>query len=455
MKDDVNELRRLAEFVSTLRYEDLSPKTRDLAKLAILNIIGGIIVADHPTLNPGRASLLRYAEGWGASPRATIIASKLKTAPELAALVNSGSAMMAHGDDWSWPAKTHLSSVVFPAALALTESEGLGGKDLITAYVAGWEVAARVGEAIRWSGRKIPFTSPVHSLATAGVTANLRRLPLDAALSALSIGCDMGTGLLAQGPYQHVVLRTPLGGCLGIYAGGIAEQGIEARPDILATFCQIYGEFDGSRIIDGLGERTLFEETGFLPKLFHFSTGIYPTIVGIQRYLAGTPIQTDGIGEISCEASPALRTVYGAPPAGPRETTHFSLRLAIGLALTDSQVRYADVAQVPNENPDVTRLAERVTLAPSKTHEDIVNLGVEAEVTRTIVTMRDGSTHEIDSVPYAPVTDPTADRERVEHVFMARVSSCWDHARASDLRDEIYRLDEIEDIEHLTRHLAN
>lgn len=454
MKDDVNELRRLAEFVSTLRYDDLSPRTRELAKLAILNIVGGIIVSDHPTLNPGRTSLLRYAERWGASPRSTVIASNLKTAPELAALVTSGSAMMAHGDDWSWPAKTHLSSVVFPAALALTESEGLGGKDLITAYVAGWEVAARVGEAIRWSGRKIPFTSPVHSLATAGVTANLRRLPLDQALSALSISCDMGTGLLAQGPFQHVVLRTPLGGCLGLYAGGIAEQGIEARPDILATFCQIYGEYDGSRIVDGLGERTLFEETGFLPKLFHFSTGIYPTIVGIQRYLTESPIAIDGIANITCEASPALRTVYGAPPTGPRETTHFSLRLAISLALTGSHFRYADVAQVPNANPEVTRLAERVSLAPSKTHEDIVNLGVEAEVTRTIVTMRDGSTHEIDSIPYAPVTDPDADRRRVEEVFMRRVSSCWNDSRATNLRDEIYRLDEIEDIDHLTRHLA-
>ena len=454
MKDDVNELRRLAEFVSTLRYEDLSPKTRDLAKLAILNIIGGIIVSDHPTLNPGRASLLRYAEGWGASPRATIIASKLKTAPELAALVTSGSAMMAHGDDWSWPAKTHLSSLVFPAALALTESEGLGGKDLITAFVAGWEVAARVGQAIRWSGRKIPFTSPVHSLATAGVTANLRRLPLDATMSALSIGCDMGTGLFAQVPYQHVVLRTPLGGFLGLYAGGIAEQGIEARPDILAAFCQIYGEYDGSRIVDGLGERFVFEETGFLPKLFHFSTSVYPTIVGIQQYVATKPIATQKIKAIVCEASPAVLTVYSAPPAGPRETTHFSLRLAIGLSLTGSQFRYADVAQVPNENPEVTRLAECVTLVPSKTHEDMVNLGVDAEVTRTIVTMRDGSTHEIDSVPYAPITDPDADRQRVEDVFMGRVSSCWDRARATALRDEIYRLDEIDHIGDLTRRLA-
>ena len=84
----------------------------------------------------------------------------------------------------------------------------------------------------------------------------------------------------------------------------------------------------------------------------------------------------------------------------------------------------------------------------------MVNLGVESEVTRTIVTMRDGSTREIDSIPYAPVTDPDADRQRVEEVFMERVSSRWNDARATTLRDEIYRLDDIEDIGHLIRHLA-
>ncbi len=454
MTNDVNELQRLAEFVSTLRYEDLSHNATELAKLAMLNIVGGILVSNHPTLNPGRTSLLGYAKRWEAAPRSTIIAANLKTAPELAALVNSGSAMMAHGDDWSWPAKSHLSSVIFPAALALAESEGKSGKDLISAYVAGWEIAARVGEAIRWSGRKIPFTSPVHSLATAGVTANIRRLPTVVAVSALSIACDMGTGLLAQGPYQHVVLRTPLGGFLGLYSSGIAEEGIEARPDILATFCQIYGEYDGSKVVDGLGERILFEETGFLPKLFHFSTGIYPTIVGIQKSQADGPLQAGEIVKIKCEASPALRTVYGARPSGPRETTHFSLRLAIGLALTGSAFRYEDVATVPNTNAEITRLAELVELVPSKTHEDIVNLGVEAEVTRTIVALKDGTTREIDSVPYPPVLDPIADRERVEHVFMGRVSACWNDARARTLRDEILRLDQMKNVSELTRLLV-
>ena len=113
----------------TLRYEDLSHNATELAKLAMLNIVGGILVSNHPTLNPGRTSLLRYAKRWEAAPRSTIIAASLKTAPELAALVNSGSAMMAHGDDWSWPAKSHLSSVIFPAALALAESEGKSGKE--------------------------------------------------------------------------------------------------------------------------------------------------------------------------------------------------------------------------------------------------------------------------------------------------------------------------------------
>ena len=106
-----------------------------------------------------------------------------------------------------------------------------------------------------------------------------------------------------------------------------------------------------------------------------------------------------------------------------------------------------------NADPEVTRLAELVSLEPSKTVEDIVNLGVEAEVTRTIITLRDGTVREIESIPYPPITDPPADRERVEEVFMGRVSACWNAARAAELRDQIYRLDELVNVGDLTAKL--
>lgn len=453
--NNATELALLGEFASRLRFADLPHRTVGIAKLAILNILGGIIVSDHATLNPGRASLMRYARRVGAAPRSSIIGTREKTSPELAALVTGGSAMMAHGDDWSWPARTHLSSVVFPATLAVAEAEGRSGQDLITAFVAGWEVAVRIGSAIKpVPDRKSPFTSPVHGLATSAVTSNLMQLDAASAASALSIATDMGTGLLAQAPMQHVVLRTPLGGSLGVYAAGIAGEGISGRLDVLQTFCTIYGDYDPEPVTSGLGKRFLFEESGFLPKVFHFSTGIYPTICGIQQRQSAGRVAPADIVAIDCEASPAIRTVYGAAPGESREMTHFSLRLGIALALCGSGFRYEDVATLPNPDPEVRRLSELVRLVPAPGLEGQLNLGASAEETVTRLTLRDGNRVVINSVPYPPVLDSAADAMRVEELFMRRVSARWGEERAARIRGAVSRLGEGKSLQELIEALT-
>ena len=160
----------------------------------------------------------------------------------------------------------------------------------------------------------------MHGLATAAVTSNLMRLDAATAASALSIATDMGTGLLAQAPMQHVVLRTPLGGSLGVYAAGIAREGIAGRLDVLPTFCGIYGDYDPQALLKGLGKAFQFEESGFLPKVFHFSTGIYPTICGIQNRQAARKVAPADIVAIECEASPAAQP--GCRCAAPGRTGH-------------------------------------------------------------------------------------------------------------------------------------
>jgi 2-methylcitrate dehydratase PrpD len=454
-RHDSSELHALGGFVSQLRYEGLPAGTVGLAKLAILNILGGIVVSDHPTLNPGRAALLRYARKTGGAPRASIVGTLERTSAELAALVTSGSAMMAHGDDWSWPARTHLSSVVFPATLAMAEAEGRSGRDLIAGFVAGWEVAVRVGAAIvPVPDRKSPFTSPVHGLATSAVAANLMRLDATTAACALSIATDMGTGNLAQAPKQHVVLRTPLGGSLGIYAAGIAAEGIEGRLDVLPSFCGIYGDYDPRPLREGLGREFRFEQSGFLPKVFHFSTGIYPTIYGIQRHQNARRIEPGEITEIRCEASPAIRTVYGAAPAESREMTHFSLRLGIALALCGSEFRYEEVATLPNPDPQVRRLAELVELVPAPGLESELNLGASAEATVTRLRLRDGSGIVIASDPYPPVLDAQRDAARIEALFMRRVAPRWGDARAAAIRNAVDNLDRSPTLDALVASLT-
>lgn len=437
-----SELEALGHFAASLRLQDVPQSTIALAKLAMLNIIGGIVVADHPALNPGRQSLLRYVRKQGAAPRARILGTGERTSPELASLVTSGSAMMAHGDDWSWPARTHLSAVVFPAALAMAEAHACSGAQLLGAFIAGTEVGVRIGSAILpVSGRKIPFTSPVHALATAASAASILQLDAARAALALSVATDMGTGLIAQAPRQHVVLRTPLGGSLGLYAAGVAAEGIEGRLDVLPTFCSIYGDYQAHQLLQGLGQDFLFGQHGFLPKRFHFSTGLYPTIHGIAVGLAREPIEVEQITAIDCRCSPALRQVYGAAPDHSREMTHFSLRLGIALALTGSAFRYEDVATLPHPDAQVRRLSQLVQLSAHPELEDQVNLGRAAEPTQLIVRMRSGALRTFNSLEYPAVQHPEQDRQRVHDLFLQRTLPRLGPVRARQVIEAIDGLD--------------
>jgi len=437
-----SELEALGHFSASLRLTDVPQPTVALAKLAMLNIIGGILVSDHPVLNPGRQSLLRYVQRQGAAPRARILGTRERTSPELASLVTSGSAMMAHGDDWSWPARTHLSAVVFPATLAMAEAHCSSGAELLCAFIAGTEVGVRIGSAILpVSGRKIPFTSPVHALATAASAASIMQLDASRAALGLSIATDMGTGLIAQAPRQHVVLRTPLGGSLGLYAAGVAAEGIEGRLDVLPTFCSIYGDYHAQQLLQGLGQDFLFGQHGFLPKRFHFSTGLYPTIHGIERGLAREPIDVDQITAIECRCSPALRQVYGAAPDHSREMTHFSLRLGIALALTGSAFRYEDVATLPHADESVRRLSQLVQLTAHPELQDQVNLGRAAEPTQLLVHMRSGALRQFDSHEYPAVQHPEQDRQRVLDLFLQRALPRLGALRAQQVIEAIDGID--------------
>jgi 2-methylcitrate dehydratase PrpD len=271
---------------------------------------------------------------------------------------------------------------------------------------------------------------------------------------ALSIASDMGTGLLAQAPRQHVVLRTPLGGSLGLYAAGLAAEGIEGRLDVLPAFCEIYGRYEPSLLLDGLGERFIFGECGFLPKLFHFSTGIYPTLHGIQAHRRNATYLSQNIVGIECLSSPALRQVYGAAPDLSREMTHFSLKLAIALALTGSGFLYEDVATLPHPDPEVRRLSALVELTAHPDLHEHVNLSAAAEQTVTELRLRDGGVIRIDSVPYPAVTDPARDEGRVKALFMRRLGPRWGDSRAQAIIEAVEGLDQDSGLEKLLHALS-
>jgi len=137
---------KLAEFASNLKYEDLSKDNVEMTKMCILDYIGVSIGGSEK-----ETSKIWYEtmKNFGSGDEATLWMKGFpKTSYLNAACVNGAYGHVLDMDDLHNTSIIHLAVVTVPTAIAVGERLGKSGKDIITSIVAGYDVAARIGETI-------------------------------------------------------------------------------------------------------------------------------------------------------------------------------------------------------------------------------------------------------------------------------------------------------------------
>lgn len=179
---------QLADFAAGLRYEDIPQHIRELARYHILDVIGTALAATHfDFAKHALSGLLGIAEGGSNS----VIGMGVKLPLRDAVLLNG---ILAHGldyDDTHPEAIVHPTCSTFPCALGLAEHIDATGKELLTAYILGVDVATRVGVAARGHFHSSGF----HTTGLAG-----------------HFGCVMAAGKLFNLAPQKLVMAQGLAG---------------------------------------------------------------------------------------------------------------------------------------------------------------------------------------------------------------------------------------------------
>src|SRR5438067_1030493 len=147
----------VGDFILSTRYGDIPSNVIDLAKKSILDGIGLALcgsVADSGAIVRKYLSSERLTRA--GSDAAVVIGSSLRVPPRFAAFANG---IGIHADDYDdtqlavaadrvYGLLTHPTAPVLPAALAIAESRGMSGQDLLLAYHIGVEVETKIAEAI-------------------------------------------------------------------------------------------------------------------------------------------------------------------------------------------------------------------------------------------------------------------------------------------------------------------
>lgn len=165
-----------------------------MAKEAMLDCLGCILLGAAQPVGKIISEYVREAE---AKPVATVIGKGFKTSSPLAALANGTMVRAEDYDDANVVMFGHPSVPLFPAILAIGEQYGASGKEIIEAYIVGFEVEAKPGLGVNPShyDKGWHVTSTLGALGAAAASAKLSKLSGQQIRMALAIAASQASGL--------------------------------------------------------------------------------------------------------------------------------------------------------------------------------------------------------------------------------------------------------------------
>jgi 2-methylcitrate dehydratase PrpD len=248
----------LARYASDLRYEQLPDAVVEKAKVCILDLLG---VAAGGLRSENARVALRTARRLAAPGGSTVWMTGERMRAVDAVLPNSVAAHCILQDDWLQVSHSHIGAAVVPTALAMAEETGRGGRELITAVVAGYDVEDRAGSLSVPAFTRGFRASAVYSYFGAAAVA-ARMLALDAERFAHALGC---AGSLCGGVLQpwndgsmEWSFQEAFGSRAGIVAAMLAGDGLVGSRTIFEGSHGVNRSFSGTND----GERAALDRLG-------------------------------------------------------------------------------------------------------------------------------------------------------------------------------------------------
>ena len=219
--------RRLAEFVASTPSRDIEPAAREQARRAILDTLGVMLAGSREDAARITAEMVREQ---GGSAESTVVGHSFRAAAGEAALVNGTSAHTLDFDDVNMNMRGHPSVPLLPAVLALGEKLGSSGREVIDAFVLGFEVECRLGKVIGGEHYALGWhaTSTLGTLGAGAACARLLRLDADQTQTALGIAASLASGVRQNFGTMTKPLHAGWAARNGVIAVTLSERGLTA-----------------------------------------------------------------------------------------------------------------------------------------------------------------------------------------------------------------------------------
>ena len=433
--------RALADQARALQIDDIPEAVRIWTRQCVLDYIGcGIAGASDELVGILLAEMMEQ----GGTEAASILGHSARLPVTSAAIVNGAAAHALDFDDVNIALPGHPSVAILPALLALAQQRGSTGAEVLTAFVAGYELQCRIGQTIapgHYDVMGFHATATVGSFGAAAACAHLLGLEVDQFATALGIAGTQSAGLKSMFGTMCKPLHAGKAAYHGLVAAKLAARGFTSRADVIECaqgFARTHSpDFNPNRAFD-----TPPGGWWIGNNLFKYHASCYMTHAAIEaarklRERHGfSPDQVDRVDVRIDEASDRICNIP-APRTGLE--AKFSLRLttAMGLAGVDTSC-LSSYSEAVAADPMLIGLRDKVKL---DFRGDLSSTFTEIDVS-----LQDGSKFTAQHDAGIPAADVFQQGKRLEAKFTALVEPVLDTGRTGRLIAEIGRLDLLPDV---------
>src|SRR5882672_1459859 len=329
-KPDVTQ--SLAHLVVTTRWDDIPQPVRHQAKRSFMNFFAVALAGCHT--DPVEIAL-RSLSGFSGGRQATVVGRGERIDVLSAAFLNAAGANVFDFCDTHVRTVIHPTAPVAPALLALAEMRRVSGPDLLTAFVLGQEVQARIALAISPThyDRGWHITSTCGVFGAAAGSGKLLALDESQMVSALGIAATQSAGLCEclGTPAKSVSVGNAARN--GLWSALLAEKGFDGPPEPLAGVQGFYkalsGPTDLALVTDGLGESWEVMRTSYKPYPCGFV--IHPVLDCVLDWRRDNPRAV--VEKVVVRGNPLLQLRTDRPHISTGRESQVSVQHAVAAAL--------------------------------------------------------------------------------------------------------------------------
>ena len=394
---------------------------------------------------------------WGTGS-STVVGQSAGAPAPWAAMANGAAAHALDYDDNVAIVLGHTSAVQVPALLALGELIGASGRQLIDAYIVGFEIQMALGRGVNWSHYNVGWhsTSTIIEIGSAGACARLLGLERSGVAHALSLATSMACGPKAQFGSMAKSFHAGLAAHHAVTSAQLAEVGLEGRMEVLEApmgFLELFGgNFPPGweNALDGFGDTLAILEHGVVPKRHPCCASTHKCLDAVIDLRNEHGFMPDEIESVhTTVGSSNARNLSYADPQNDREAK-FSMQYCLALGLLQDHLRIDDFAPEAIFRPEVRELIPRITMTAFPVEAERAPTPPDHEV---IIHLKDGRELKTTrSHPRGTIHDPldAADRQAK---YIDCVKGKLDNTAANALQDLLATFETIEDLGAIMKFL--